>query len=138
MAQRLERMDEHKAASFGRAGGQSCSFGFQRVGCDRISLPRNPQGRKIATNKREMSVETAKDGSTGPLRKPLALVFCDIAGFAHLMAQEGDLVASAVLREFYEHTGRLGREHRSLMIKFIADGLKWTPIVRQPEPSSKV
>jgi class 3 adenylate cyclase len=30
-----------------------------------------------------------------PLRKPLALVFCDIAGFTHLMAQEGDLVASA-------------------------------------------
>jgi class 3 adenylate cyclase len=57
-----------------------------------------------------------------PLRKPLALVFCDIAGFTHLMAQEGDLVASAVLREFYEHAGRLGKEHHSLMVKFIADG----------------
>lgn len=57
-----------------------------------------------------------------PLRKPMALVFCDIAGFSHLLAQEGDLVASAFLREFYEHTGRLGREHRSLMIKFIGDG----------------
>ena len=57
-----------------------------------------------------------------PLRKPLALVFCDIAGFTHLMAQEGDLVASALLREFYEHAGRLGREHHSLMVKFIADG----------------
>jgi hypothetical protein len=32
----------------------------RRVGCDRISLPRNPQGRKIATNNfgiREMSAE---------------------------------------------------------------------------------
>jgi len=57
-----------------------------------------------------------------PLRRPLALVFCDIAGFTHLMAQEGDLVASTFLREFYEHAGRLGREHHSLMVKFIADG----------------
>ena len=57
-----------------------------------------------------------------PLRKPLALVFCDIAGFTRLMAQEGDLVASALLREFYEHAGRLGREHHSLMVKFIRDG----------------
>jgi class 3 adenylate cyclase len=57
-----------------------------------------------------------------PLRKHLALVFCDIAGFTHLMAQEGDLVASALLREFYEHAGRLGREHHSLLVKFIADG----------------
>jgi adenylate cyclase len=57
-----------------------------------------------------------------PLRKSLALVFCDIAGFTHLMAQEGDLVASALLREFYEHAGRLGREHHSLLVKFIADG----------------
>jgi len=55
------RLDEHKAASFGPAGRASCRFGFQRVGCDRISLPRNPQGRKIATNNfgiREMSVYT--------------------------------------------------------------------------------
>jgi hypothetical protein len=54
------RLEEHKAASFGPAGRASCRFGFQRVGCDRISLPRNPQGRKIATNNfgiREMSVE---------------------------------------------------------------------------------
>jgi hypothetical protein len=39
-------------------GRASCRFGCQRVGCDRISLPRNPQGRKIATNNfgiREMS-----------------------------------------------------------------------------------
>jgi class 3 adenylate cyclase len=57
-----------------------------------------------------------------PLRKPLALVFCDIAGFTHLMAQEGDLVASALLREFYERAGRLGREHHSLMVKFFGDG----------------
>jgi hypothetical protein len=51
-------LDEHKAASFGPAGRASCRFGFQRAGCDRISLPRNHQGRKIATNNfgiREMS-----------------------------------------------------------------------------------
>jgi hypothetical protein len=41
-------------------GRASCRFGCQRVGCDRISSPRNPQGRKIATNNfgiREMSVQ---------------------------------------------------------------------------------
>jgi two-component sensor histidine kinase len=32
-------------------GRASCRFGCQRVGCDRISLPRNPQGRKIALSK---------------------------------------------------------------------------------------
>ena len=57
-----------------------------------------------------------------PLRKPLALVFCDISGFTRLMAREGDLVAFTVLREFREHTGRLGKEHHGLMIKFSADG----------------
>jgi adenylate cyclase len=57
-----------------------------------------------------------------PLRKRLALVICDIAGSSRLMAQEGDLVASAVFRGFIEHAGRLGREHRCLMIKFIGDG----------------
>jgi len=57
-----------------------------------------------------------------PLRKSLALVFCDIAGASRLMAQEGDLVASAVFREFLEHAGRLGREHHCLMIKFLGDG----------------
>src|SRR3984893_13657671 len=42
-------------------GRASCRFGCQRVGCDRISLPRTPQGRKIATNNfgiREMSAQT--------------------------------------------------------------------------------
>jgi hypothetical protein len=39
------RLDEHKAASYG-AGRASCRFDFERVGCDRFSLPRNPQGRK--------------------------------------------------------------------------------------------
>jgi class 3 adenylate cyclase len=57
-----------------------------------------------------------------PLRKPLALVVCDIAGFTDLMAREGDLVAAALLREFYEQTGRFGREHHTLMVKFVADG----------------
>ena len=45
-------------------GRASCRFGCQRVGCDRISLPRNPQGRKIATNNfgiREMSGDTVSD-----------------------------------------------------------------------------
>src|ERR1700756_288733 len=44
-----------------------------------------------------------------PLRKPLALVLCDIVGSLRLVAQEGDLVASAVFREFFEHAGRLAR-----------------------------
>src|SRR5438105_4787985 len=60
--------------------------------------------------------------ATAPLRKPVALVFCDIAGSTRLIAKEGDLVASAVFREFFEHAGRLGREHHCLMIKFISDG----------------
>ncbi len=60
--------------------------------------------------------------ASAPLRKPLALVFCDISGFTRLMAREGDLVAFTVIREFREHTGRLGKEHHGLMIKFIADG----------------
>src|ERR1700676_1687430 len=56
-----------------------------------------------------------------PLQKPLALVLCDIVGSSRLMAQEGDLGASAVFREFFEHASRLGREHHCLMIKFIGD-----------------
>jgi hypothetical protein len=51
-------LDEHKAASFGPAGRASCRFGFERVGCDRISFAVEPQGWKIATNNfgiREMS-----------------------------------------------------------------------------------
>ena len=56
-----------------------------------------------------------------PLRKPLALVFCDIAGSTRLIVREGDLVASAVFHEFYEHVGRLSREHHCLMIKFVGD-----------------
>jgi adenylate cyclase len=57
-----------------------------------------------------------------PLRKPVALVFCDIAGSTRLIAKEGDLVASAVFREFFEHAGRFARENHCLMIKFISDG----------------
>jgi class 3 adenylate cyclase len=56
-----------------------------------------------------------------PVRKPLALVICDIAGSTRLIAQEGDLVASSVFRKFFEHAEHLGREHHSLMIKFIGD-----------------
>jgi class 3 adenylate cyclase len=56
-----------------------------------------------------------------PLRKPVALVVCDIAGITRLMAREGDFGVSAVCREFFEHSGRLGREHHCLMIKFMGD-----------------
>jgi class 3 adenylate cyclase len=56
-----------------------------------------------------------------PLRKPLALVFCDIVGISRLVAREGDLVVSAVVREFFEQAGRLGRVHHCLMIKFMGD-----------------
>lgn len=56
-----------------------------------------------------------------PLRKALALVLCDIVGSSRLVAQEGDLVASAVFREFFEHAGRLARAHQCLMIKFMGD-----------------
>jgi class 3 adenylate cyclase len=56
-----------------------------------------------------------------PFRKALALVFCDIAGSTRLIAQEGDLIASAVFREFFEHAGRLSREYHCLTIKFVGD-----------------
>jgi class 3 adenylate cyclase len=56
-----------------------------------------------------------------PLRKSLALVFCDIVGSTRLIARVGDLVASAVFRQFIEHADRLGRQHHSLMIKFSGD-----------------
>ena len=56
-----------------------------------------------------------------PLRKPLALVVCDIFGISRLVAQEGDLVVSAVFREFYERASRLGKEHQCLMMKFMGD-----------------
>ena len=57
-----------------------------------------------------------------PLRKALALVFCDIAGTTRLAAREGDLVVATMLREFFEQTGRLGTEHHCLIIKFLGDG----------------
>jgi class 3 adenylate cyclase len=56
-----------------------------------------------------------------PLRTSLALVFCDIVGSTRLIARMGDLVASAVFREFIKHADRLGRQHHSLMIKFSGD-----------------
>jgi adenylate cyclase len=57
-----------------------------------------------------------------PVRKNLALVFCDIAGTMRLTAQVGDLVVATILREFFEQTGRLGTEHHCLIIKFLGDG----------------
>src|SRR6202011_5824594 len=59
---------------------------------------------------------------TSNLRQPLAVVFCDIAGTSHLMAREGDLVTSTVLHDFFEHSGRLSKEHDCTLIKFIGDG----------------
>jgi adenylate cyclase len=59
---------------------------------------------------------------TSNLRRPLAVVVCDIAGTSHLMAREGDLVFSTVLHDFYEHSGRLSKEHACTLIKFIGDG----------------
>ena len=56
-----------------------------------------------------------------PLKKPLALVICDIVGSYRLRAQEGDLVVATVLREFFEQAGRLSREHCCLIIKFLGD-----------------
>ena len=56
-----------------------------------------------------------------PLRKSLALVFCDIAGSTRLEAREGDLVVATVLREFFEQAGRLGTEHHCFIIKFLGD-----------------
>src|SRR6266446_2136391 len=47
--QRYALMNTKQRVSAQR-GRASCRFGCQRAGCDRISLPRNPQGRKIATN----------------------------------------------------------------------------------------
>jgi len=46
-------------------GRASCRSGCQRVGCDRISLPRNPPGTEDATNNfgiREMSDDLLNDG----------------------------------------------------------------------------
>src|ERR1700730_9330884 len=60
---------------------------------------------------------------TSNLRQPLAVVFCDIAGTSHLMAREGDLVTSTVLHDFFEHSGRLSKEHDCTFIKFIGDWL---------------
>ena len=57
-----------------------------------------------------------------PLRKALALVFCDIAGTTRLTAQEGDLFVAIMLRQFFEQAGQLGTEHHCLIIKFLGDG----------------
>ena len=59
---------------------------------------------------------------TSNFRRPLAFVFCDIAGSSHLMARGGDLVFSTVLHDFYEHSGRLSKEHDCTFIKFVGDG----------------
>jgi len=59
---------------------------------------------------------------TANLRRPLAVVFCDIAGTTRLMTEEGDLVVAALLRAFFENTNRLAKEHHCLMIKPFSDG----------------
>ncbi len=56
------RLDEHKAARFGPAGPSILPFWLSTSQLRSNSLPRNPQGRKIATNNfgiREISVKTA-------------------------------------------------------------------------------
>jgi len=58
-----------------------------------------------------------------PLKKTVAIVFCDIAGFGRLNAAEGDLVAARVLRTFYEHADQLAKENQCLTIKFIGDAV---------------
>lgn len=68
-----------------------------------------------------MTTEAQKVEAPPPLRRPLALVFCDIAGTTQLFAEEGDLAASAVLRGFVEHAGRLAKENEAYWIKFIGD-----------------
>src|SRR5437763_16819447 len=59
---------------------------------------------------------------TSKLRQTLALLYCDMAGTTPLIAQEGDLVACTVLRDFFEHSGRLGKEHHCAWMKFLGDG----------------
>ena len=56
------------------------------------------------------------------LRRPLAVVFCDIAGTTRLMTEEGDLAVANLLRAFFASTNRLAKEHHSLMIKPLGDG----------------
>jgi class 3 adenylate cyclase len=56
------------------------------------------------------------------LRQTLALVFCDMTGTTRLISQEGDLVSSAVLHDFFEHSGHLAKEHHCTLMKFIGDG----------------
>lgn len=56
-----------------------------------------------------------------PLRKTLAIVFCDMVAFSEMLATEGDLVVANILRDFFEHVGRLAKQHRSVTIKFIGD-----------------
>ena len=66
------RLDEHKAASFGPAGGHLAVLAFNESAAIEFSLPRNPQGRKIATNTfgiREMSVERNGYAVGGPGRR---------------------------------------------------------------------
>jgi len=68
------------AASFGSAGRASCRFGFQRVGCDRISLPRNPRTEDPTNN--SVSGKCRMNGGTAsPTRDPATRenALCDAA-----------------------------------------------------------
>jgi adenylate cyclase len=69
-----------------------------------------------------MTTEIQQVEAPAPRRRPLALVFCDIAGTTQLFAEEGDLAASAVIQGFIEHAGRLAKEYEAYWIKFIGDG----------------
>jgi class 3 adenylate cyclase len=62
------------------------------------------------------------DEETEPsVRKTLALLVCDVVNATGLIAREGDLIALALFRDFFENAGRLGQEHHCLLIKFVGD-----------------
>jgi len=78
-------------------------------------------GLEPAGNPANVGLKEGRMEAPAPLRKSLALVFCDIVGSTRLVARVGDLVVATVFREFREQAGRLGTEHHCLMIKFLGD-----------------
>jgi class 3 adenylate cyclase len=78
-------------------------------------------GLKPAGNPANVGLKEGRMETPAPLRKSLALVFCDIVGSTRLIARVGDLVVATVLREFREQAGRLAKENHCLIIKFLGD-----------------
>jgi hypothetical protein len=74
------RLTEHKQRVSAQRDQHLAVLAVSEVGCDRISLPRNPLGRKIATNNFGMSGQEAVmaawrstiERKTPPLRRRLA------------------------------------------------------------------